>query len=183
MAKLKIVKLGDDTLRKVCRPVDKITPRLLTLLDDMAQTMRAAEGVGLAAPQVGLSIRLFVIDADVLSDDYPECKGMKKAYINPRIVDHSEEVVTMEEGCLSLPGINENVARPIWVDVTYTDVEGNVHQERLDGWAARVFQHEYDHLEGHVFTDRISPIRRQFVKTKLMNISKGKTPCRYKVKR
>ena len=82
-----------------------------------------------------------------------------------------------------MPGINENVARPVWVDVTYMDLEGNTHQEHLEGWAARVFQHEYDHLEGHVFTDRISPLRRQFVKTKLANIAKGKTPCRYKVKR
>lgn len=180
---LPIYTYGQPALRKQTEDITLEYEGLNELIDNMFETMYNASGVGLAAPQVGLSIRLFVIDADVLSDDYPECKGMKKAYINPRIVDHSEEVVTMEEGCLSLPGINENVARPIWVDVTYTDVEGNVHQERLDGWAARVFQHEYDHLEGHVFTDRISPIRRQFVKTKLMNISKGKTPCRYKVKR
>lgn len=180
---LPIYTYGQPALRKQTEDIPHDYEGLEELIANMFETMYNASGVGLAAPQVGLSIRLFVIDATVMADDYAECKDFKRAFINPHIVAESEETITLEEGCLSLPGISENVSRPVWVEVEYRDEAGEQHKERIEGYAARVFQHEYDHLEGHVFTDRISPLRRQFIKTKLNNIAKGKTPCRYKTKR
>ena len=179
---LPIYVYGQSALRK---PTEEIGPDyegLKELIDNMYETMYNASGVGLAAPQIGLSIRLFVVDADVMGDEYEECKGFKRAFINPEITNKSQETVSMEEGCLSLPGINESVSRAKWVEVHYQDENMQEHEEKIEGYAARVFQHEYDHLEGHVFTDRISPLRRQLIKNKLNNIAKGKTACRYKTK-
>lgn len=157
-------------------------PELRQLINNMFETMYHADGVGLAAPQVGLSIRLLVIDGDVLKDDFPECAGFKRAMINPVIAERSDEEVSMEEGCLSLPGIHEKVARAKWIVVRYHDAEGVEHEERIDGFAARIVQHEYEHLTGHVFIDNVSAIRRQLNKSKLNNIIKGTVRCSYRAK-
>ena len=141
-----------------------------------------ADGVGLAAPQVGLSLRLLVIDADVMGDDFPECKGFKRAMINPVFLEKSEEEVAMEEGCLSLPGVHEKVSRSIKVCVKYLDEDLIEHEETVEGFAARVVQHECEHLDGHVFIDNISGIRRQLNKSKLNSIIKGAARCSYKAK-
>lgn len=149
----------------------------------MFETLTQAEGCGLAAPQVGKPWRLFVIDADELAEDYPECKGFKKVFINPEMIEESEETCSYSEGCLSLPGISENVVRPTTIKINYQDENFVEHEEEFTGFQARIIQHEYDHLEGHVFTDRISPIRKTFVRNKLTSIAKGKTVAKYKHKR
>ena len=179
---LPIYLYGQPVLRK---PTEDVTPELLTpeLLADMWETLAVAEGCGLAAPQIGKAIRLFIVDGTELAEDYPECQDFKKVFINPEIIEESEEDVTFSEGCLSLPGISENVIRPASITIRYMDENFTEHTETYDGFAARIIQHEYDHLEAHVFTDRISPIRRQFVKTKLTNIAKGKVGARYRTKR
>jgi peptide deformylase len=138
--------------------------------------------VGLAAPQIGLDIRLAIIDLDVLSEDFPEYKDFRKAYINPHIIDEGEETVSMEEGCLSIPGIHEPVRRPVKIRVKYLDEDFNEHDEWVEGYLARVMQHEFDHLDGRVFTDRLSPLRKQMIKSKLFSLLKGKFHCSYKTK-
>ena len=168
------------------RPTEDLEPGELDvkeLVANMYETLLAAEGCGLAAPQIGLSKRLFVVDGTELVDEYPECKDFKQAFINPEIVEESEETSVYSEGCLSLPGISENVVRPKTITIRYQDEDFNEHEETLTDFKARIVLHEYDHLEAHVFTDRISPIRRQFCKNKLTNIAKGKTGARYKYKR
>ena len=158
-------------------------PELKQFIADMFETLTQAEGCGLAAPQVGKPWRLFVIDADELAEDYPECKGFKKVFINPEMIEESEETCSYSEGCLSLPGISENVVRPTTIKINYQDENFVEHEEEFTGFQARIIQHEYDHLEGHVFTDRISPIRKTFVRNKLTSIAKGKTVAKYKYKR
>jgi len=158
-------------------------PELKQLIDNMFETLVQAEGCGLAAPQVGLGLRLFVVDGTELAEDYPECANFKKVFINPEMVERSEEKITYSEGCLSLPGISENVIRPQKIRIRYYDENWQEHEDELSGFDARIVQHEYDHLEGNVFTDRISPIRRQFVNGKLQKIAKGKTMGKYKCKR
>lgn len=179
---LPIYLYGQPVLRRETDEIDSTYPRLGELIADMFETLEQAEGCGLAAPQIGLSIRLFIVDGEELADDYPECKGFKRVFINPAIVEESGETVMFAEGCLSLPGISENVVRPRTVKIHYFDENFVEHEDVLTGFAARIVLHEYDHLEAHVFTDRISPIRRQFCKTKLANIAKGKTTARYRTK-
>ncbi|MCM1034536.1 MAG: peptide deformylase [Paludibacter sp.] len=179
---LPIYLYGQPVLRRETEEIDNTYPELPQLINDMFETLQQADGCGLAAPQIGRSIRLFIVDGSELAEDYPECKDFKKAFINPEILEESDDTVMFTEGCLSLPGISENVVRPKSIRIRYCDTDFNEHEEWLDGFAARIFQHEYDHLEAHVFTDRISPIRRQFVKTKLSNIAKGKTTARYRTK-
>lgn len=180
---LPIYLLGQPVLRKEAEELTPDYPELKQLIADMFETLTQADGCGLAAPQIGKSIRLFVVDGTELAEDYPDCEGFKKAFVNPEIVEESEETVAYSEGCLSLPGISENVIRPVRVKIHYYDADFNEYEEWLDGFSSRIFQHEYDHIEGHVFTDRISPIRRQFIQGKLQNIVKGKTTARYKCKR
>lgn len=180
---LPIYTYGQPVLRKQTEEITADYPNLKQLIADMYETMDKADGVGLAAPQIGLPIRLFVIDGDVLGDDYPDCKGFRKTFINPQIISSSEETVSYEEGCLSLPGISETVVRPATITIRYMDEDFQEQTETYGSYSARIVQHEYDHLEGHVFTDRVSPIRRQFLKTKLANIAKGKTACRYRTKK
>ena len=175
--------LGQPLLRKEATDIPTDYPDLQELIQNMYETMQKADGVGLAAPQVGLSIRLFVIDLNSLSDDMPEYKGYLHAFINPRILEASEETELMEEGCLSVPGIHENVRRAKSVHVTYLDEQLQPHDEWIDGFAARVFQHEYDHLEGKLFIDHISGLRKQLIKKKLVAMAKGKISCTYKVKK
>lgn len=175
---------GLAVLRKEAADID---PRsyegLKELIADMFETMYRSDGVGLAAPQIGKSIRLVVITLDPLKDDYPEYKDFNRAYINPHIIETDEsETETMEEGCLSLPGIHEPVKRPKRIRVQYLDENYEPHDEWVEGYLARVMQHEFDHLDGKVFTDRLSPLRKQMIKKKLIALAKGKVHCDYKVK-
>ncbi len=173
---------GQSVLRKVAEPIDKDYPELQTLIDNMFETMYKSEGVGLAAPQIGLGIRVVVIDASPMAEEEPSLANSKMALINPHIESFEGDNVSMEEGCLSLPGIHESVTRKNTIHITYMDENFVAHDEVISGYLARVIQHEYDHLEGHVFTDRISPIRRQLITNKLQNIAKGKVNCNYKTK-
>ena len=180
---LPIYLYGQPVLRRPTENVEKGEIDIKELVANMYETLTAAEGCGLAAPQVGLSKRLFVVDGTDLKEDYPECEGFKQAFINPEIIEESEDTSTYSEGCLSLPGISENVVRPKTITIRYLDEDFKEHEETFTDFKARIVLHEYDHLEAHVFTDRISPIRRQFCKNKLTNIAKGKTGARYKYKR
>ena len=175
MAIRNIREMGDEILNKKCKEVKEINERTRILIEDMIDTMYESNGVGLAAPQVGILKRIVVIDVSPEGEE-------PIILINPEIIEESEEDTTFSEGCLSLPGISENVIRPASITIRYMDENFTEHTETYDGFAARIIQHEYDHLEGHVFTDRISPIRRQFVKTKLTNIAKGKVVARYRTK-
>lgn len=179
---LPIYLYGQPVLRKEAEAVPQDYPELKELVNNMFETMYHADGVGLAGPQVGLSLTLLVLDADVLKDDYPECKGFKRAMINPELLETSEETVSLEEGCLSLPGIHEKVARPAKIRVRYKDENWIEHEESVEGFAARVVQHEYEHLTGHVFIDDVSAIRRQLNRGKLNSIIKGTAKCSYRVK-
>lgn len=175
---------GQPVLRKTAEEFDPTTyPDFKQLVDNMFETLRHAEGVGLAAPQVGLPIRMFIIDLDVLADDEPQYKGYLHAFINPKIIEESTETVTMSEGCLSIPGINENVKRPAKILVAYTDENGQRQERWLQDFEARVFQHEYDHLDGKMFVDHLSPFRKQMIKSKLIAMTKGKYAAHYKCKR
>ena len=173
---------GQPVLRKEAEEVPQDYPDLKVLVSNMFETMYHADGVGLAGPQVGLSLRLLVIDADVLADDFPECKGFKRTMINPVFLEKSEETDSMEEGCLSLPGIHEKVSRSVRIRIKYQDADFVEHEEELSGFAARVVQHECEHLTGHVFIDNVSASRRQLNKGKLNNIIKGSVPCSYRAK-
>ena len=178
---LPIYLYGQPVLRKPTEEIEN-TPELKQLIDDMYETLTQAEGCGLAAPQIGKPWRLFIVDGTELGDDYPECKDFKKTFINPEMIEESEETCTYSEGCLSLPGISENVVRPKTIRVRYLDENFVEHEEVFEGFQARIIQHEYDHLEAHVFTDRISPIRKTFVRNKLAAIAKGKVGTKYKYK-
>ncbi|MCW3804181.1 peptide deformylase [Plebeiibacterium marinum] len=179
---LPVVLYGHPVLRREAEEIDEDYNGLKELLDDMWQTMYKSDGVGLAAPQIGKPIRLAVIDADVLSDEYPECKDFKRVLINPVITEYGEDECVESEGCLSLPGIREDVKRPTKIKIEYEDENFEVIEEVLEGFVARVVQHEYDHLEGKVFTDHLSPLKRRFLKGKLAAISKGKVNVGYKIK-
>ncbi len=173
---------GHPVLRKETNDIEKDYPNLNQLLEDMFKTMYNADGVGLAAPQIGLPIRIFVIDLTILEDRDPIFKGFKKAFINPVIVERSKETVSQEEGCLSLPGINESVSRPVKIRIRYLNEKLEECEEEYGDYFARVIQHEYDHLEGKLFIDHVSPIRRQMNKGKLNGMLKGKANCHYKVR-
>ncbi|MDO5571302.1 MAG: peptide deformylase [Bacteroidales bacterium] len=180
--KLSVYLYGQPVLRKVAQNIDKEYANINQIVSDMFETMYASEGVGLAAPQIGLPINLIVIDGDVLAEDFPECTGFKRTLINPTIESYGDEKVSIEEGCLSLPGIHESVSRPTSITIKYLNENFEPKEEKLSGFAARIVQHEYDHLEGKLFIDHISPIRKQLIKSKLTSIIKGKTRCSYKVK-
>ena len=174
---------GQDVLRKVAQDIPADFPDLPAFIQDMYETLDASEGIGLAAPQVGKDIRVVVIDLDVLSEDLPEYKGFRKAFVNPHILEYDDtETDTQEEGCLSLPGIHEKVTRPTRIHVTYEDADRQPHDEWVGGYLARVMQHEFDHLEGKVFTDRISPFRKTMVKSKVKALLQGRYHCGYRTK-
>lgn len=179
---LPIYVYGQPVLRKVAEDITPDYPNLKELIQNMFETMSNAEGVGLAAPQIGLPIRVVTIDLDVLSDDFPEYKDFRKAYINAHILEVSGEEVSMEEGCLSLPGIHESVKRGNKISVKYLDENLIEHDEIVEGYLARVMQHEFDHLDGKMFIDHLSPLRKQMIKGKLNAMLKGKAHCTYKVK-
>lgn len=178
---LPIVSYGHPTLRKVCEDIDKDYPNLQQLIDDMFETMYAASGVGLAAPQVNKAIRLFVIDATPYSDEFPGETNLKKVFINPHIIEQEGEEWSFNEGCLSIPDIREDVIRKTDLRMQYYDEHFNFHDERLSGIFARVIQHEYDHLDGVLFVDRINPLRKIMLKRKLNDIAKGLVDTNYKM--
>lgn len=181
--KLPIYIYGMPVLRETAQDINlQQKDALGVLVQDMFETLTASNGVGLAAPQIGKALRVVVIDLNVLSEDYPEFKDFRHVYYNARILEYGEETSTMEEGCLSLPGISEKVTRPTRVRVKYLDEQFQPHEEWVDGYLARVMQHEFDHLDGHMFIDRISTFRRQMLKSKLSAFLKGKVRCSYKVK-
>lgn len=174
---------GQPVLRKVAEEINpQEYPNLQELITNMFETLKRSEGVGLAAPQIGLPIRMFIIDLDVLSEDEPEYKGYLHTFINPDIIEESEEECTMEEGCLSIPGIHEKVKRPEEVHVTYIDENMQKQDRWLSGFEARVFQHEFDHLDGKMFVDHLSAFRKQIIKSKLIAMTKGKFSASYKCK-
>jgi peptide deformylase len=173
---------GWPILRKKAVAVDKDYPGLDVFIADMWETMYKSDGVGLAAPQVGKSIRIFVIDASALDEEDTVLQNFKKAFINPEILEESGEDFVYQEGCLSLPTIREDVTRPSKVKIRYYDEEWQLHEEEYDGIAARVIQHEYDHLEGIMFIDKIPFLRRRLLNSKLTAVSKGKVECAYKIK-
>lgn len=175
---------GQPVLRKVAEDITQDYPELKGLIANMFETLDASNGVGLAAPQVGLDIRVVVIDLDVLSEDFPEYKGFRKAFINPHILEYDEDSKkeSLEEGCLSIPGISEKVTRPTRIHVKYLDEDFVEHDEWVEGYLARVMQHEFDHLEGTMFVDRVSPLRKNMIAGKLKNIIKGKFRCSYRTK-
>ncbi|MBQ9668850.1 MAG: peptide deformylase [Prevotella sp.] len=174
---------GQPVLRKVAEDITPDYPELNQLIADMWETLAESEGIGLAAPQIGRSIRLVVIDLDVISEDFPEYKGFRRAFINPHIVEKDDTNTDVsEEGCLSLPAIHEKVTRPTRIHVQWQDEDFTPHDEWIEGYLARVMQHEFDHLDGHMFIDHISPLRRQLIKSKLKALTQGRYHCGYKTK-
>lgn len=180
---LPIYTYGMPVLRKEAEDITPDYPELKELIANMFETMYHSDGVGLAAPQIGKAIRVVVITLDPLKEDFPEYADFNKAYINPHILEFDDsKTESMDEGCLSLPGINEHVRRPTRIHVKYMDEDFNEHDEWVEGFLARVMQHEFDHLDGHLFIDRISPLRKQMIRSKLGQMLKGKFRCAYKVK-
>ena len=174
---------GQPVLRKVSEDISPDYPELKQLIADMWETLAESEGIGLAAPQIGRAIRLVVIDLDVLSEDMPEYKGFRRAFINPHIIERDDTNTDIsEEGCLSLPAIHEKVTRPTRIRVKWQDEDFTEHGEWIEGYLARVMQHEFDHLDGHMFIDHISPLRRQLIKSKLKALTQGRYHCGYKTK-
>lgn len=179
---LPIVVYGSPTLRNTNEEIDASYPEVKKLVADMFETMYAAEGVGLAAPQVGRNVRVFVVDVSAWADEEPALAGFRRAFINPEIYQRSEQECLYNEGCLSLPGLHEDVSRPVAIRMRYLDENLQPHDEEFTGRTARVIQHEYDHLEGKVFTDRLSPLRRTLLKSKLTGFTKGKYNASYRTK-
>ncbi|MCC8018812.1 MAG: peptide deformylase [Rikenellaceae bacterium] len=173
---------GSSVLREEAAEVERDYPELKKLVQDMFETMYASSGVGLAAPQIGKPLRMFVVDARMYADEEPELADFKRVFINPEIYGESEEEVVMNEGCLSLPGLNEDVQRPEAIRIRWFDEDFKEHDELIEGYAARVVQHEYDHLEGTVFTDHLSPLRKTLIRAKLSAMSKGKVSAKYKTR-
>ena len=173
---------GTPVLRQEAEDIDKNYPDLQKLIKDMFETMYHTEGIGLAAPQIGKSIALIVIDASVLGDDFPECADSKMVLTNPQLdVIEDADPVSRAEGCLSLPGLSENVRRYEHVVLNWLDENFEEHEQEFHGFMARVIQHEFDHLLGTVYTDRIAPIRKQMIRNKLHNMERGKVKCAYRV--
>ena len=182
---LPIFLYGSKVLREKAAPVDlKNDDRaaILNLLENMDETMKKADGCGIAAPQVGVSKRLLIVDGTDLVEKYPELKDFYRKMINPVIVDHSEETSEYSEGCLSLPNVDAEIIRPKVITVRYYDENFELKEETFDDFASRMVQHEMDHLDGIVFTDHASPIRKKLISGKLRGISKGCVNARYKVK-
>ncbi|HIC30923.1 MAG TPA: peptide deformylase [Flavobacteriaceae bacterium] len=186
---LPIVAYGDPVLKKQAKDITKDYPNLDTLIDNMFETMYGAYGVGLAAPQIGLSIRLFIVDASPFAEDefldtdeQETLKNFKRVFINPVILEETGDEWAFNEGCLSIPDVREDVFRQPNIKIQYQDQDFNTHTEELSGLAARVFQHEYDHIEGVLFTDKLSPLKKRLIKGKLVNISKGKINVDYRMK-
>ncbi len=182
---LPIVAYGDPVLKKAAQEIDQNYPDLDKLIENMFETMYQAQGVGLAAPQIGESIRLFIVDASPFAegdDGDPACEDFKRVFINPVLFDENGEEWGFEEGCLSIPTIREEVQRKERLKIEYYDENWDLYEEELDGMPARIVQHEYDHIEGVLFTDRISALKRTLLKGKLVDISKGDVDVNYKMR-
>jgi len=180
---LPIVAFGSPNLRKRCIDISSAYKDLDILIDNMWETMYEAHGVGLAAPQINKDIRLFLIDTTPFTDDEQHKENpIKKVFINARIIEQSGEKWIFNEGCLSIPDVREDVLRDSKITIKYQDENFKKHIEKYDGIIARIIQHEYDHIEGILFTDKISPLRKRMIKGKLMDISKGKVNVPYKMK-
>jgi peptide deformylase len=177
-----IVVYGSPILRQVAREIDAQYPDLKQLLADMFETMLKADGMGLAAPQIGKSIRIFIVDATSLEREDPTMKDFRKVFINPKILQLDGEEVMMNEGCLSLPKLREDVDRHNKVRIQYRDENFNLIDEEYEGLKARVIQHEYDHLDGIMFIDRIPPLRKKLLKGRLKDITKCNVDVHYKIK-
>lgn len=178
---LPIVAYGHPLLRKIALEIDKDYPDLNLLINDMFETMYASSGVGLAAPQVNLSIRLMVIDASPFAEDIPEAKDFKRVFINPQIIEETGEEWTFNEGCLSIPEIREDVIRKPSIRIQYFDDKWEFHDETYTNVMGRIIQHEYDHLEGILFVDRVNSFRKVLLRRRLQDISQGKIKADYKM--
>ena len=179
---LPVVAFGDPVLREVGIDISKDFDGLPKLIENMWETMYGAEGVGLAAPQIGKSIRLFVIDASPFAEDEPGLEGFKKVFINAEILEETGEEWAFKEGCLSIPGLRDNVKRQETIKIKYFDEQFKEHIEEYSGFAERVIQHEYDHIDGILFTDKINPLKKQMIKRKLTDISKGIVKVGYRMR-
>jgi peptide deformylase len=187
---LPIIAYGDPLLKKESEEITADYPSLDLLIENMFETMYQAKGVGLAAPQVGLNIRLFIVDGAPFADEEgeepdPRAVGMesfKKVFINPVMEEESGEVWAFQEGCLSIPKLRENVLRKSDILLSYYDEHWVFHEERFSGYAARIIQHEYDHIEGILFTDRLNPLKKKLVQKKLKQIAEGLVTTDYKLK-
>ena len=181
---LPIVAFGSPVLRKKCIDISPDYPELEMLLENMKETMYEAHGVGLAAPQINKSIRLFLIDTTPFVDDEEETEEeiVKQAFINARILEEKGEAWDFNEGCLSIPDVREDISRKPSITIEYFDENFEKHTDTYDGLTARVIQHEYDHIQGVLFTDKISVLRKRMIKGKLMDISKGKVDVSYKMR-
>ena len=186
---LPIVAYGDPVLRKECEEINADYPNLKEIISNMKETMYNASGVGLAAPQIGKAIRLFLIDAspfaedeDLSKEDRETLKTFNKVFINAQIIEEEGEEWAFNEGCLSIPDVRQDVFRQPKVTIEYQDENFKNHTEVLEGLAARVFQHEYDHIEGILFTDKLSSLKKRLIKKKLENISKGKINADYRMR-
>ncbi|WP_234735978.1 peptide deformylase [Tellurirhabdus bombi] len=183
-----IVAYGDPVLRKRAQDIEKGALDVKKLSEDMFDTMYKASGIGLAAPQIGKSVRMFVVDGTPLNEGEPEedkdpsLEGFKKVFINAEILEEEGEEWGFEEGCLSIPQIRAEIYRPEQIKIRYFDTDWNEHVEEFDGMAARIIQHEYDHIEGKLFTDYLSPLKRQLIKKRLADITKGNVKADYKMK-
>jgi len=177
-----VVAYGDPVLKKRAEAIGKEYPELPKIIENMFETMYKSQGVGLAAPQIGLSIRLFVIDGSPFDDEDDSLSGFKKVFINAQITEESGDPWKMNEGCLSIPRVREDVLRKESIVIEYFDEHWNKHVETYSGIAARIIQHEYDHIEGVLITDHISPLRRRLIQKKLDDISKGKINVEYKMR-
>ncbi|MEP0984685.1 peptide deformylase [Ekhidna sp.] len=175
-----IVLYGDPVLKKKAKEVEEGDESVREFVDSMYETMYAAQGVGLAAPQVGQSLRVFVVDTTPMEEE--EEDGLKRAFINPVMIEEEGEEWAFEEGCLSIPGVRADINRKPQIKIEYFDENWELHEETFDGMKARVIQHEYDHIEGKLFTDYLTPFKKRLIKGKLANISKGKTDAEYRVK-
>ena len=186
---LPIVAYGDPVLRKETEVITKDYPKLDELIENMFETMYAARGIGLAAPQIGMAVRLFIVDATIFEDDedlteeeQKFASTFKKVFINPEIIEESGDEWAFNEGCLSIPDVREDVFRQPEITIIYEDENFKKHKETLSGIVARIVQHEYDHIEGVLFTDKLSPLKKRLIKSKLTNISKGKIDVDYRMR-
>lgn len=187
---LPIIAFGNPVLKRIADEVPENFEGLSSLLTDMFETMYAAKGVGLAAPQIGESIRLFIVDGSPFANEEGEeidpkaigIEGFKKVFINPIIEEESGDLWPFQEGCLSIPKIRENVSRKERIYVSYYDENWSFHREEFDGYKARIIQHEYDHLEGILFTDKLSPLKKKLLSKRLGNVSIGIVEVDYKMK-
>ncbi|SDW00072.1 peptide deformylase [Aequorivita viscosa] len=186
---LPIVAYGDPVLRKETEAITKDFPKLDELIENMFETMYAARGIGLAAPQIGMAVRLFIVDATIFEDDedlteeeQKFASTFKKVFINPEIIEESGDEWAFNEGCLSIPDVREDVFRQPEITIVYEDENFKKHKETLSGIVARIVQHEYDHIEGVLFTDKLSPLKKRLIKSKLTNISKGKIDVDYRMR-